>query len=165
MPTFTHGEISLEVDEDGFMQEPDVWNKEVAMALATTEGVDDLTELDSDTTDANGVAFIDHTFHDDGEVTITAKFESDAGYVGSSDVKQLTVEKTATLLTLLVGGNLAVPLLIGMDPLNPDAHGYLEPAVGLLAVVAACGPIVVLVFVPPRPRQVAGQAGDSGTNE
>jgi tRNA 2-thiouridine synthesizing protein E len=44
MPTFTHGEISLEVDEDGFMQEPDVWNKEVAMALATTEGVDDLTE-------------------------------------------------------------------------------------------------------------------------
>ena len=44
MPTFTHGEISLEVDEDGFMQEPDAWNKGVATALATTEGVDDLTE-------------------------------------------------------------------------------------------------------------------------
>ena len=44
MPTFTHGEISLEVDEDGFMQEPDGWNKDVALALATTEGVDDLTE-------------------------------------------------------------------------------------------------------------------------
>ena len=44
MPTFTHGEISLDVDEDGFLQEPDVWNKEVAFALATSEGVDDLTE-------------------------------------------------------------------------------------------------------------------------
>jgi tRNA 2-thiouridine synthesizing protein E len=44
MPTFTHGEISLEVDEDGFMQEPDAWNKEVAAALATTEGVDALSE-------------------------------------------------------------------------------------------------------------------------
>jgi tRNA 2-thiouridine synthesizing protein E len=44
MPTFTHGEVSLEVDEDGFIQEPDLWNKTVAAALATTEGVDDLTE-------------------------------------------------------------------------------------------------------------------------
>ena len=44
MPTFTHGEITLEVDEDGFMAEPEIWNKEVAAALATTEGVDDLTE-------------------------------------------------------------------------------------------------------------------------
>ena len=44
MPTFTHGELSLQVDEDGFMQDPDVWNKEVAAALATTEGVDALGE-------------------------------------------------------------------------------------------------------------------------
>jgi tRNA 2-thiouridine synthesizing protein E len=44
MPTFTHGELSLQVDEDGFMQEPDAWNKDVAAALATTEGVDALSE-------------------------------------------------------------------------------------------------------------------------
>ncbi len=44
MPTFTLGEVSLVVDEDGFMQEPDVWNKEVGAALATTEGVDVLTD-------------------------------------------------------------------------------------------------------------------------
>jgi tRNA 2-thiouridine synthesizing protein E len=44
MATFTHGDVSIEVDEDGFMQEPDLWNKEVAAALATTEGVDDLTD-------------------------------------------------------------------------------------------------------------------------
>jgi tRNA 2-thiouridine synthesizing protein E len=44
MPTFTLAEISIEVDEDGFMSEPDVWDKAIAAALATTEGVDDLTE-------------------------------------------------------------------------------------------------------------------------
>ena len=44
MPTFTHGELSLDVDEDGFMQDPDAWTKEVAAALATTEGVDALSE-------------------------------------------------------------------------------------------------------------------------
>ena len=38
MATFEQGNVSISVDEDGFMQEPD------AAALATTEGVDDLTE-------------------------------------------------------------------------------------------------------------------------
>ncbi len=44
MPTFTHGNVSIEVDEDGFMQEPEKWNDQVALALASTEGVTDLTE-------------------------------------------------------------------------------------------------------------------------
>jgi tRNA 2-thiouridine synthesizing protein E len=44
MPTFTHGDVSIEVDEDGFMQEPDKWNETVAAAIATTEGVEGLTE-------------------------------------------------------------------------------------------------------------------------
>ena len=44
MPTFEQGDVSIQVDEDGFMQEPDAWNEDVATALATTEGVDDLTE-------------------------------------------------------------------------------------------------------------------------
>ena len=44
MPIFEHGNVKIEVDEDGFMQEPDQWNEEVAAALATTEGVDELTE-------------------------------------------------------------------------------------------------------------------------
>jgi TusE/DsrC/DsvC family sulfur relay protein len=44
MGTFTHGDIELAVDEDGFMEVPDEWNEEVAAALATTEGVEDLTE-------------------------------------------------------------------------------------------------------------------------
>jgi TusE/DsrC/DsvC family sulfur relay protein len=44
MPTFTHGEVSIEVDEDGFIQQPDLWNQTVAAALGTTEGVENLTE-------------------------------------------------------------------------------------------------------------------------
>ena len=44
MPWFEHGELKLEVDEDGFIQDPSVWNEDVAKALATTEDVDDLTE-------------------------------------------------------------------------------------------------------------------------
>ena len=34
----------MEVDEDGFMVEPDKWSEDVAKALATTEGVSELTE-------------------------------------------------------------------------------------------------------------------------
>ena len=44
MPTFSHGEVSIEVDEDGFMAEPDKWNETVAAAIATTEGVEGLSE-------------------------------------------------------------------------------------------------------------------------
>ncbi len=44
MPMFEQGEIKIEVDEDGFIQEPDKWDEKVAAALATTEGIEDLTE-------------------------------------------------------------------------------------------------------------------------
>ncbi len=33
-----------EVDEDGFLEQPEIWNREVAVDLATTEGLEDLTE-------------------------------------------------------------------------------------------------------------------------
>jgi tRNA 2-thiouridine synthesizing protein E len=41
---FEHGDISIEVDEDGFIQEPERWDDQVAAALATTEGIDALTD-------------------------------------------------------------------------------------------------------------------------
>jgi tRNA 2-thiouridine synthesizing protein E len=44
MPDFQVGDMTLEIDEDGFIQEPERWNKDVAEALAKTEGVEDLTE-------------------------------------------------------------------------------------------------------------------------
>jgi dissimilatory sulfite reductase related protein len=44
MPTFNHGSVSIAVDEDGFMENPEIWSQEVATALATTEGVDSLTD-------------------------------------------------------------------------------------------------------------------------
>jgi tRNA 2-thiouridine synthesizing protein E len=44
MPIFEQGDVKIDVDEDGFMEEPEQWNEKVAMALATTEGVNELTE-------------------------------------------------------------------------------------------------------------------------
>lgn len=44
MPEFQVGDISLEIDEDGFIQEPERWNQEVAEALARTEGVENMTD-------------------------------------------------------------------------------------------------------------------------
>ena len=44
MPTVTLGGKELEIDEDGFIQDPDMWDEEVAKALAETEGVTDMTE-------------------------------------------------------------------------------------------------------------------------
>ena len=44
MPIFEQGDVKVEVDEDGFMEEPENWNEAIAKALATTEGVDELTE-------------------------------------------------------------------------------------------------------------------------
>ena len=44
MAEFKVGDRTLDIDEDGFIQNPDLWDKEVAAALGKTEGVDDLTE-------------------------------------------------------------------------------------------------------------------------
>jgi len=44
MPVFEKGEIKIDVDEDGFMENPEQWNEAVAKALATTEGVENMTE-------------------------------------------------------------------------------------------------------------------------
>lgn len=44
MPIFEYKDLKIEVDEDGFIQEPEQWNEEVAVALASTEDVEVLTE-------------------------------------------------------------------------------------------------------------------------
>ncbi len=44
MATIAVGGVSIEVDEDGFIQEPDKWSEAVALHLAQTEGVDALGE-------------------------------------------------------------------------------------------------------------------------
>jgi tRNA 2-thiouridine synthesizing protein E len=44
MPVFEHGNVNIEVDEDGFMVNPEEWNEDVAAALATTEGIETLDE-------------------------------------------------------------------------------------------------------------------------
>ena len=44
MARFTWQDVDIEVDEDGFMQEPEVWDEKIALALASTEAVDALTD-------------------------------------------------------------------------------------------------------------------------
>ncbi len=44
METTELGGRQIEIDEDGFIQNPDEWDKAVAADLAKTEGVEDLTE-------------------------------------------------------------------------------------------------------------------------
>ena len=44
MPTFAIDGRTYEVDEDGFLQEPERWNEEVAKDFASTEAVTELTE-------------------------------------------------------------------------------------------------------------------------
>ncbi len=44
MSTVVLGGIELELDEDGFIQDPEDWNEAVAADLAKTEGVEELTE-------------------------------------------------------------------------------------------------------------------------
>ena len=44
MATLSLGGKDLEIDEDGFIQDPEAWDDAVAVDLAQTEQVDELTE-------------------------------------------------------------------------------------------------------------------------
>jgi len=44
VPIFEMNGRKYNVDEDGFLQEPEIWNQDVARDFATTEGVAELTE-------------------------------------------------------------------------------------------------------------------------
>ena len=44
MPLFKWNGITLEVDENGFLQQPELWDDRVALALASTDGIAELTE-------------------------------------------------------------------------------------------------------------------------
>jgi tRNA 2-thiouridine synthesizing protein E len=44
MPVIELEGIPIDVDEDGFIQDPALWNESIAHAIATTEEVDELTE-------------------------------------------------------------------------------------------------------------------------
>ncbi|MFO8056873.1 MAG: TusE/DsrC/DsvC family sulfur relay protein [bacterium] len=44
MPMATLGGKEIEIDEDGFIQDPDAWDENVAKDLAKTEEVEEMTE-------------------------------------------------------------------------------------------------------------------------
>jgi len=44
MPIINHNGLSVAVDDDGFLVDPGQWNDDVALALASTEDIAELTE-------------------------------------------------------------------------------------------------------------------------
>ena len=44
MPVFEVAGRQYDVDEDGFLENPEIWNTDVALDFATSEGVAELTE-------------------------------------------------------------------------------------------------------------------------
>ena len=43
MPFFEWNDVKLVIDDDGFMQDTGLWNDHIALALASTEGLSELT--------------------------------------------------------------------------------------------------------------------------
>jgi tRNA 2-thiouridine synthesizing protein E len=37
-------DVAVDVDEDGFMEKPELWSERIALALASTEGMNELSE-------------------------------------------------------------------------------------------------------------------------
>ena len=44
MGVFVYNHVEIPVDEDGFIQQPELWDENLALALAGTDGVSALTE-------------------------------------------------------------------------------------------------------------------------
>jgi dissimilatory sulfite reductase related protein len=44
MPSFQWQDVTVDVDEDGFMEKPELWTERIALALASTESLNELTE-------------------------------------------------------------------------------------------------------------------------
>ncbi len=44
MPTLECNNLMLPLDDDGFLQQPELWDAAVALALAQTDGVSELTD-------------------------------------------------------------------------------------------------------------------------
>jgi dissimilatory sulfite reductase related protein len=44
MPSFQWQDVTIDVDEDGFMEKPELWSERAALALAGAEDIIELTE-------------------------------------------------------------------------------------------------------------------------
>ena len=69
------GSQTLELDEDGFLTEPTLWNEEVAKALALTEGISELTEEHWKV-----INYLREYFDDNNVAPMVRKVVKDTGY-------------------------------------------------------------------------------------
>lgn len=69
------GNLTLELDEDGFLTEPSLWNEEVAKALALTEDISELTEEHWKV-----INYLREYFDDNNVAPMVRKVVKDTGY-------------------------------------------------------------------------------------
>ena len=80
MPSKTIAGISIEVDTDGFMTNPEQWSKEIAVEIAKEEGIIDLTDGHWKVID-----FMRQDFKEKGVVPTVRRINK----VGGVDIKEL----------------------------------------------------------------------------
>jgi hypothetical protein len=68
-------------------------------------------------------------------------------------VRRPALRRMGLALAMAALGDAATPALVGFDPANPDAYGYLEVAVAVLAILACVLPAALLVRVRERRAQ------------
>jgi dissimilatory sulfite reductase related protein len=44
MSTATYAGVTVDVNDEGFFEDPEQWNRDIAVELARAEGIDDLTD-------------------------------------------------------------------------------------------------------------------------
>jgi len=83
MPTKTLIGKSVEVDDEGFLKNPDDWTEEMAPELAKNEGIDELTEAHWKV-----IRFIRKDFKEKGQVPSIRRMKNEGG-IPTGDLYQL----------------------------------------------------------------------------
>ncbi len=75
MPEIEYKGQKIEVDEDGFIQDPSLWNEELAEYLAKTEGIEELTE-----DHWKVIRFLNEYYHEYGIAPMIRKLCKETGF-------------------------------------------------------------------------------------
>lgn len=75
LQVFTWNNHEVEVDEDGFIQQPELWDDQLALALARTDGVTELTDAHWKI-----IHYIRNYFHEFGIAPMIRKLCKETGF-------------------------------------------------------------------------------------
>ncbi|MCL1592990.1 MAG: TusE/DsrC/DsvC family sulfur relay protein [Actinomycetia bacterium] len=97
MPVTTIADKQVHVDEEGFLTEFDEWDKDLAQALATNIGIDDLTDEHWKV-----IEFLRSDYQEQGE-TATLRRVSTVGGIPTKTLFQLFPKKPARKMSYISG--------------------------------------------------------------